>query len=193
MFVKICGLTNLEDSLAAADFGAQALGFNFVESSPRYIGEDALAEWIERIPANIWRVGVFADEPAAQVSAMCRRLGLHVAQLHGSESIDDLPTDVRVWKAVRVRAGFDTVQWQRYPTEALLLDGPASGTPFDWSVAGHSGRKVVLAGGLHPGNVREAIGRVQPWGVDVCSRIEISPRKKDHQLMAKFLEKALSC
>ena len=193
MFVKVCGLTTLEDTLAAANAGAQAVGFNFVPSSPRYINEATLSEWIVQVPAHIWKVGVFADETAEQVSRVCARLRLDVAQLHGSETPAQVPPALRIWKAGRVRPGFDFGALKGFPAEALLLDGPASGIPFDWSAVHVDGRKLILAGGLGPDNVREAIERVRPWGVDVSSRIESSPGHKDHRLMSQFIETALSC
>ena len=193
MFVKICGLTTLEDTLAAAKAGAQAVGFNFVRSSPRYIDEASLTEWIAQVPAHIWKVGVFADESAEQVSAMCAKLGLNIAQLHGNETPEQAPPVIRVWKAARIHPGFDPGTLNSFPAEAVLLDGPASGIPFDWSQIQTHGRKLILAGGLDPFNVREAVERVRPWGVDVSSRIEVSPGRKNHRLMAKFIETALSC
>ncbi len=193
MFVKICGLTNLEDTLAAADAGAQAVGFNFVSTSPRYIEENSLAAWIDAVPSHVWKVGVFADEPKARVKAMCKRLALQVAQLHGNESPAEVPSGIRVWKAARVRAGFDPASLDAFKTEALLLDGPASGATFNWSAIRLNARHLILAGGLDVNNVCEAIRIAQPWGVDVCSRIEISPGRKDKKLMTQFIEAALSC
>lgn len=193
MFVKICGLTNLEDTLAAIGAGAQALGFNFVRSSPRYIGPGALAEWIGEVPARIWKAGVFADESPERISEIAERLGLDIAQLHGNETPAGVPPNLRVWKAARVTAAFDPLALEQFDVEALLLDGPASGIPFDWSLASTHTRKLVLAGGLDCGNVREAIARVRPWGVDACSRIERAPGIKDHAAMRRFIETALSC
>ena len=193
MFVKICGLMNLEDTLAAARAGALAVGFNFVSASPRYIEEERLAEWIGQVPDHIWKVGVFADRPAEAVAEICERLGLHVAQLHGSELPAAVPANVRVWKAARVNSNFSAASLSEFRTEAVLLDGPASGITFDWSAVRLNGRKIILAGGLDANNVCDAIRAVQPWGVDICSGIEISPGKKDHQLMTQFIETALSC
>lgn len=197
MFVKICGLTNLEDTLAAIDSGAQALGFNFVRTSPRYIAADKLALWIHRIPAHVWKVGVFADEDPLAVEELSTLLGLDVAQLHGSESHTQIPVNLRVWKAARVTAGFDPASLDAinaaFNIEALLLDGPASGIPFDWSIAASQTRKLILAGGLDSNNVAEAIARVRPWGVDVCSRIESAPGRKDHAAMRRFIQTVMSC
>jgi phosphoribosylanthranilate isomerase len=193
VFVKICGLTDLADTLAAAESGATAAGFNFYPGSPRYIAPDVLAAWIAQVPAGMWKVGVFVDEPVARVIEISKKLDLDVAQLHGSETPADVPPGMRVWKAVRVVEGYDFSALDAFQTEALLLDGPASGIPFDWSVAAGQERKIVLAGGLDIDNVREAIDRVRPWGVDVCSRIESAPGKKDHARMKKFIQTVLSC
>lgn len=193
MFVKICGLTTLDDTLAAVRAGTQALGFNFVPSSPRFIQEMELERWIGDVPKHVWKVGVFADQSAAEVERICFRLGLDVAQLHGGESPAQVPHGVRVWKAARVREGFDVAELASFPAEAVLLDGPKSGVPFDWSAVAPTERKLILAGGLDAANIGEAIRRVRPWGVDVSSRIESSPGRKDHRLMTEFIETALSC
>ncbi len=193
MFVKICGLTSLEDTLAAAEYGATAAGFNFYRKSKRYIEPDALKSWIERVPAGMWKVGVFVDEPVEQVAGISQLLGLDVVQLHGSETPDHAPPGLRVWKAARVADGMDLASLESFPAEALLLDGPANGIAFDWNLARGIQRKIVLAGGLDAGNVREAIERVRPWGVDVCSRIESAPGKKDHERMKEFIQTVLSC
>ena len=148
MFVKICGLTTLGDTLAAVEAGAQAVGFNFVPTSPRYIEESALAEWIGKVPAHVWKVGVFANHAPEQVTEVCRRLGVNVAQLHGEETPEQVPRQIRVWKAARVRPGFTSEWLAQFDCEALLLDGPASGIPFDWSAIPMNGRKLILAGGL---------------------------------------------
>jgi phosphoribosylanthranilate isomerase len=193
VFVKICGLTNLEDTLAAADGGAAAAGFNFYPKSPRYITPEALADWIDRVPAGMWKVGVFVNEPVARVVEISKQLGLDVAQLHGNETAADVPAGMRVWKAARVVPGFDFASLNAFETEALLLDGPANGIPFDWTLTGGQDRKIVLAGGLDADNVAEAIERVRPWGVDLCSRIESAPGKKDHARMKHFIKTVLSC
>jgi phosphoribosylanthranilate isomerase len=205
MFVKICGLTNLTDTLSAYESGASAAGFNFYPGSPRYIAPESLAPWIERVPTEMWKVGVFVNESPARVLEISRSLGLDIAQLHGSETPADVPAGMRVWKAARVSAGCDFAALDAFPTEALLLDGPASGIPFDWDLAKdlaknratnratNRARKIVLAGGLDIDNVCAAIDHVQPWGVDICSRIESAPGKKDLQRMKQFIETVMSC
>ncbi|HVN04806.1 MAG TPA: phosphoribosylanthranilate isomerase [Bryobacteraceae bacterium] len=191
MMVKICGITNPDDARAAIDGGAAALGFNFYPASPRYISPDAAAAIIAALPAEVWKVGVFVDETAEAVMRTAQQTGIDIAQLHGSESPVEYPPGMRVWKAIRVRDGavpetFDC------PAEAVLLDGPASGMVFDWARAPHGMARLILAGGLDAGNVRQAIEQVHPWGVDACSRLEISPGRKDHEKMTAFLKAALA-
>jgi phosphoribosylanthranilate isomerase len=191
MMVKICGITNLDDALAAADGGATALGFNFYSGSPRYITPESAAAIIERLPAGVWNVGVFVNE--SRVLEIARIARLDVVQLHGDEPPSAIPTSVRAWKAFRVTESFAISALEAYPTEAVLLDGPAPGTGqgFDWTLAASSGQKIILAGGLDDRNVKSAIEAVRPWGVDACSRLEISPGRKDHAKLSRFLKAAL--
>jgi phosphoribosylanthranilate isomerase len=110
--------------------------------------------------------------------------------------VESYPHGVAVWKAARVDAQFDLARWRECPAEALLLDGPAdllyggAGIPFDWQLACGTGRRIILAGGLDGGNVRQAIEQARPWGVDACSRIESAPGKKDHGKMREFIAAA---
>jgi phosphoribosylanthranilate isomerase len=196
MFVKVCGITNREDGLAAVEFGATALGFNFYPKSKRYVDPAGL-DWINELPPHIWKVGVFVNEPLASMREIVSGLKLDVVQLHGDEQPGDCPRDLRVWKAVRVDYAFDPMRLKKFPAEAILLDGPAgrayggTGLTFDWTVAAGLPVRVVVSGGLHAGNVLTAIECIRPWGVDVCSRIESSPGKKDHALMEQFLRVTL--
>ena len=151
--VKICGITNLEDALAAVEGGARALGFNFWPGSPRYIAPDAARELIAQLPAGVWKVGVFVDEKPARVAAIARETGLDVVQLHGREMAAEFPPGFRVWKAIRIGAHFDREALDQYPAEALLLDGAANGVTFDWTLAAGIRRKVIVAGGLDAANV----------------------------------------
>jgi phosphoribosylanthranilate isomerase len=192
MMVKICGITNLEDALAAIEGGAAALGFNFWPRSPRYVKPEAARKIIERLPGTVWKAGVFVDESAGAVAETVREAGLDIAQLHGRETAADFPRGVRVWKAVRIGASFDPAMLDEFPAEAVLLDGPANGVPFDWALAAGASKQVIIAGGLDAGNVRQAIERARPWGVDACSCIESAPGKKDYQKMAEFLKAALT-
>jgi phosphoribosylanthranilate isomerase len=196
MFVKVCGITNREDGVAAVGFGATALGFNFYRKSPRY-ADPAKLGWVDELPSNVWKVGVFVNEELASIRRTVALLKLDVVQLHGDEQPADCPRDLRVWKAIRVDYAFDPLKVRKYPAEAIVLDGPAgrayggTGLTFDWTVAAGLPVKVVVSGGLHVGNVLTAIECIRPWGVDVCSRIEASPGKKDHALMEEFLRVTL--
>jgi phosphoribosylanthranilate isomerase len=192
MMVKICGITNIEDALAAIEGGASALGFNFWPRSPRYITPESAARLIQNLPSGILKAGVFVDEDRALVTQMARSLGLDIVQLHGHETPTDFPEGARVWKAIRIRETFDPAAVDVGPAEALLLDGPANGVPFDWTIAARVSTKVIIAGGLDADNVQRAIEQARPWGVDACSRIEMSPGKKDHVRMAQFIKAALS-
>jgi len=189
--VKICGITNREDALAAVDGGASALGFNFCPRSPRYLSVEAAAGLMAILPPGICKVGIFVNEPARKVAEVVALLALDVAQLHGEETPAEYPQGVRVWKGIRMDPSVPR-SWEQDSAEAVLLDGVASGQTFDWKLAAGSQKKIILAGGLDATNVRQAIEQVRPWGVDACSRLESSPGKKDHFKMAEFLKTALA-
>lgn len=195
MMVKICGITSRQDALAAADAGAAALGFNFYSKSPRYLAPEAAASILAVLPAAIWKVGIFVNEPGDRVAALAEGLGLDIVQLHGNA---EPPAGLRVWKAVRVGPQFDWGQLEASQAEAFLLDTASeelhggTGQTFDWRLARGAHRKVILAGGLDENNVREAIRAARPWGVDACSRLESSPGRKDHRKVARFIAAALS-
>ncbi len=195
MMVKICGITNLEDALAAVDAGAAAIGFNFYRRSPRYITPEAAARIGRALPGEILKVGVFVNEKPRGVRDVVLRASLDVAQLHGRTPI---PSGIRIWKALPVDAGFRREQLDDYPAEAFLLDTPAgklyggTGRTFDWKLIAGIPNRIILAGGLDASNVAEAIRVSRPWGVDACSRIETAPGRKDHAKMEAFLKAALS-
>ena len=175
--------------MAAVDAGARAIGFIFYSKSPRFVEAMGIGRWIGEVPADIWRVGIFVDEQPARIEHVAKELGLDVAQLHGSETPEQHPANIRIWKAFRVKA--DRVPDPNYPSEAILLDGPTSGEAFNWSLTARISRPLILAGGLNEHNVRSAIERSEPWGVDVCSGVESEPGRKDHARMRKFIEAAL--
>ncbi len=196
MMVKICGITNRGDALAAVDGGASALGFNFYPRSPRYIAPEPAREILAALPAGVIKVGVFVNEPAASVESLAGQLGLDVVQLHGESA--ETPAGLRVWRAVTVAPDFDVASLDELPAEAFLLDAPSgsvyggTGRSFDWSLARGARRQVIIAGGLDETNVLRAIEESRPWGVDACSRLESSPGQKDRQRMAEFLKAARS-
>ena len=197
VIIKVCGITTLEDALAAVEGGATAIGFNFYPRSKRYIRPEEAAPIAAALPHPIIKVGVFVNEAPAAVESIARQVGLDVAQLHGDEGPDALPAGLRVWKAFRVDEGFDARQMDAFPTvEAFLLDGPAggeyggAGIPFAWGLAAGATRRILIAGGLDATNVRQAIREAHPWGVDACSKIESSPGHKDRAKMMDFLKAA---
>jgi phosphoribosylanthranilate isomerase len=186
MWVKICGITNPEDALAAVDAGARALGFIFVSRSPRCVAPEQIEPWIGQIPSGVWKVGVFENETPEAIERISARLGLNVAQLHGAETPENHPRDLRIWKAFRVAEAAQNVP--DYPAaEAILIDGIS----WDWVRTGHFTRPLILAGGLDETNVAARIALSRPWAVDVSSGIESSPGRKNHARMKKFIEAAL--
>jgi phosphoribosylanthranilate isomerase len=191
MMVKICGITNLDDALAAAEAGASAIGFNFYRQSPRYISHTGAAMISEKIPANVWKVGVFVNETPETIAKIVIDAGLDVAQLHGSSAA----RGVRIWKALSAVADPDLLNEN---VEAVLIDSPAdtatggTGKTWDWAKTPSLEHKIIIAGGLNADNVRNAIQQTHPWGVDACSRIEKSPGLKDHDKMRKFIHAALN-
>ena len=201
-FVKICGITNLEDAVAAVDAGADYLGFNFYPASPRYIAPNIARKIISELPAQILTVGVFVNENTpADVLRTADVAGVKVVQLHGDEPSEYCKKlkDRYVIKALRVNADFDVQTVVGCGGDAVLLDGfdrqvrGGTGKVFDWRVARDAQKlisKVFLAGGLSPENVGEAINTVQPYAVDVCSSIEREPGKKDVGRMKLFIERA---
>ncbi len=191
MMVKICGITNREDALAAVEAGASAIGFNFYRESPRYISHTGAAMIGEKIPASVWKVGVFVNESPETIARIVLDAGLDVAQLHGSSEA----RGVRIWRAM---SPVDPVALALMgDVEAVLIDSPTdtvsggTGKTWDWTQAPHLEHKIIIAGGLDASNVQLAIEQAQPWGVDACSRIEKSPGLKDHDKMRKFIAAAL--
>ncbi|MFN7939681.1 MAG: phosphoribosylanthranilate isomerase [Bryobacteraceae bacterium] len=195
--IKVCGITTLEDALAAVEGGATAIGFNFYPGSKRYIQPERATPIAWALPKHIVTVGVFVNEDPETGDLIAKRTGIHVAQLHGNEGPHEIPENVRVWKAFRVDSDFDIAELDAFPTvEAFLLDGPAggefggAGIPFAWGLAAGATKRILIAGGLDATNVRQAIREAHPWGVDACSRIESSPGRKDRAKMMDFLKAA---
>lgn len=199
-FIKICGITNLDDALAAVDAGADALGFNFYKPSPRYIAPDVACEIINRLPTTILTVGVFVNEESPQaVEDLARHAGVTAIQLHGDESPDFCRTmeNRYVIKALAAGADFDMQRALDYEVDAILLDTKhgtlrgGTGRVFDWSIAFEARRlvpKLYLAGGLGIDNIEDAIKSVDPFAVDACSALEETPGKKNHERMRAFVK-----
>lgn len=191
MMVKICGITNREDALAAAEAGASAIGFNFYRESPRYISHTGAAMIGEKIPANVWKVGVFVNESPDTIARIVLDARLDIAQLHGSS----MARGVRIWQALSAEEGEAVPLGPE--VEAVLVDSPTdgisggTGKTWDWTRPPQLDKKIIIAGGLDADNVRLAIEQARPWGVDACSRIEKAPGLKDHYKMRKFILAAL--
>jgi phosphoribosylanthranilate isomerase len=196
MFVKICGITSEQDALVAVAMGADALGFIFAPSS-RQVAVGAIAEIVRRIPPEILTVGVFRDSLPERVVEVVSQAGLRAAQLHGRETPEEVayvservPLVIKAF-AVGARPLSDL---GAYRADAFLVDAPdpGSGQVFDWRLVENipRSRRLILAGGLNPDNVAEAIRLVRPWGVDVSTGVESAPGKKDARLIRSFVQAA---
>jgi phosphoribosylanthranilate isomerase len=204
--VKICGLTSLDDALAAVDSGADYLGFNFYAKSPRCVEPEACARItgeLSRREARVKTVGVFVNHSPAQVAALMDQCGLDLAQLHGDEQVEFLPElRGRAFKVVRgatpAEAELQALALFGPGRPAFLLDAHApglyggTGQLADWEAAAALAARfpIFLAGGLTPENVAAAAAQVRPWGVDVASGVEAAPGKKDTAKMKAFVENA---
>lgn len=200
--VKICGITNLEDALISVKFGADALGFNFYQKSPRYITAEKALEIVEKLPKNVFKVGVFVNETLENIISIAEIAKLDAIQLHGEETpnfAQELKekTDLEIIKAFRVSSVFKPEDVLQYQTDAVLLDAynpkehGGTGETFDWSIAKEVKKifpKMYLAGGLSPDNAANAIFEVKPFAVDVCSGIESIKGKKDKDKVEAFLK-----
>jgi phosphoribosylanthranilate isomerase len=195
--VKVCGITSYEDAAMVLDHGVDALGFNFFPRSPRYISPMAARKIIECLPPLTVNVGLFVNTPPEDVAEMARVAGVQVIQLHGDESPEYCRKlwDWPLIKAVRIGSGPIEASLQEYPVRAFLLDSKddvlfgGTGTSFDWSRALDikNIRPVILAGGLQPDTVGEAIRTAIPYAVDVCSGVERAPGKKDAKKLRIFM------
>ena len=196
MFVKICGITNEDDALLAVAMGADAVGFVFAPSS-RQVAASQVYDITRRLPPEILTVGVFRDEHPSRVIDTVNRAGLKAAQLHGHESPEIVQEVVagirRVIKAV-VAGSDDARNARSFGTDMILVDAPTpgSGKVFDWSLVDFAaaGPNIILAGGLTPDNVGDAVRLARPWGVDVSSGVERAPGKKDALKVKAFIERA---
>lgn len=196
--VKICGITRWDDAALACDLGASALGFNFYEKSPRAIAPAAAWNIIRRLPPFVAPVGIFVNWDSSALLALAKSLRLAAVQLHGDESparVGECARQVSVIKAFRVDADFRLAQLLPYTSSsAFLFDAPSStqfggtGQTTNWNAAREAAQshKIILAGGLTPENVAEAIHFVRPYAVDVASGVESSPGIKDPAKLRSF-------
>ena len=195
--VKICGMTQLKDALFAVEQGVDAVGFIFYKKSPRAVTMKTVREIIKKLPPLVETVGVFVNESAERVNKMADYCGLDLVQLHGEESPAFCrKIHRRVIKAFRVKDLQSIKQLEKFPVSGFLLDTfsddlhGGTGKTFDWNLALPAKKigPVILAGGLTPRNIRQAVRRVRPYGVDVCSGVEKSSGIKDLEKVRAFLK-----
>lgn len=194
--IKICGITNIEDALAAVKAGADALGFVFYKQSPRNISPEQASAIIRCLPPFVQIVGLFVNEQLTVVNSIADRCGLDVVQLHGDETPEFCAgVKRRTIKAFRVRDQSSLDQIGEYDVAACLLDAwsPAArggtGETFNWEIAAAAAteRCIILAGGLTPDNVAEAVKAVRPYAVDVSSGVESAPGRKNSYKVLRFI------
>ncbi len=196
MFVKICGITNEDDALFAVAMGADAVGFVFAPS-PRQVAAQAVYDITRRLPPEVLTVAVFRDEHPSRVIEIANKSGVKAVQLHGRETPEQTAEIARSIRYVIKAFGADSPHLHsadKYGTDLVLVDAPnpGSGRVFDWHLAAEvpEGLRLILAGGLHPDNVADAVAAVEPWGVDVSSGVEASPGRKDPTLVRRFIANA---
>jgi len=194
--VKVCGITNVDDALLAAEAGADSLGFIFVEGTPRYVTPDAAADIIRKLPPFVTPVGVFWDHPSGHVKALAEACGLRALQLHGDESPEDAARyALPVIKTIKVSGPQDLVRTAGYRVAAFLLDSAARWSegeprrPIEWQLArlATSYGRVILSAGLTPDNVARAVTIARPYAVDVNSGVEARPGQKDPDKLWRFV------
>jgi phosphoribosylanthranilate isomerase len=199
--VKICGITNLEDALLSVKFGADALGFNFYEKSPRYISPEKAREIVEQLPREVLKVGVFVNESLGEICKIAETAKLDAIQLHGEETPEfagelKAKTNLEIIKAFRVSENFKPEDVLQYEVDAVLLDAYSrhehggTGETFDWEIAKKVQEifpKMYLAGGLSHENITKANYEVRPFAVDACSCLEIKKGKKDKVNLINFM------
>jgi phosphoribosylanthranilate isomerase len=200
--VKICGVTRVEDALVAADAGAHMIGLNFWSGTPRRVALDRAAEIADAVRGRVEVVALFVNAPQDEIIAATDRLDARTAQLHGDESaalaaaLAD--SGLRVIKAFRVATEADLAALDGFPASAYLLDARVegrrggTGRTIDWDLARRAAQygRILLAGGLAPDNVAEAVRRARPWGVDTASGVEDEPGIKNHDRIRQFIDAA---
>ena len=195
--VKICGIKTLSDAKFAVDYGADAIGFVFAESI-RNVSKEKARAIVRKLPPFVTTVGLFVNDTAENIEAICRFCGLDTIQLHGNErpSLLNRLKAFKTIKAFRIQNEKDIIPIRKYKPDAILLDGYSenkmggTGTSFDWKIVKKlkTSIPVIVAGGLTHLNVSQAIRIVNPYAVDVSSGVESGPGKKDRKLIKKFID-----
>jgi phosphoribosylanthranilate isomerase len=198
MWVKICGITNEEDALAAVALGADAVGFVFAPST-RQVTVGTARDIARRLPPEVMTVGVFRDQSPDFVIDTVLEAGLRGAQLHGHETPSmaaEIRPKVQILIVAFAAGDAGIARYDDFGADALLIDGttPGSGRVFDWTMVDSApdNRRVIVAGGLTPDNVADAVALTEPWGVDVSTGVESSPGQKDPRLVQAFIHASRS-
>ncbi len=197
-FIKICGITNIEDATTAVESGATAIGLNFFSGSKRYVNVQTAQEIAEHVRRNIAIVGVFVNEPIESVKKIASAVKLTYCQFHGDESPEYVNMFPNAIKSFRISKSLQNVQFDDYQCSAFLLDSYSAieyggtGVSFNWMMAREANEfgKIIVAGGLNAENVRSAIEIAQPWGVDVSSGVERETGKKEREKVFRFVHNA---
>ncbi len=211
MWIKICGIRDVETARAVASLGADAIGLNFFAGSPRHIDEQTAAQIVEVLPADVTPVGVFVNHTAAQIRQTCRSCGINTVQLHGDEPVSLLSEleELRIIRALRTDGDFAKLAAEQFAAYSVhrvtpwawLVDARVphvyggSGETIDWDSLAASGRDdrwppLILAGGLTPENIARAIRTADPWGVDVAGGVESSPGVKNLTRIEEFVRRS---
>jgi phosphoribosylanthranilate isomerase len=202
--VKVCGITNLADAEKALEYGADALGFNFYRPSPRFVTPEKANAIVHALSSGEWNVALFVNESQERVREILAsgafgdgRPGYDFVQFHGEESSDYCRGwGLRVIKAFRLKDRQSLYVIDKFPADFYLLDswsagygGSGASFPWEW-LEGVNPEKIILSGGLHLDNIADAVRRIHPWGVDVCSGVEARPGIKDHEKIKDFIRAA---
>lgn len=199
--IKICGITNYGDAKDAADLGADFLGFNFYDKSPRFADYNNVKDIVNKLNGKVRIVGVFVNESTDKINKIAEYCNLDFIQLSGDENNDDIiqlrkkgNAKIKIIKTFRIKNKIDTDPINSFDADYIMLDSfrkglyGGTGKRFDLSLIKNiNNKKLFLAGGLNNANVKEAIKKINPFAVDVCSGIEVSPGKKDFEKMKKFI------
>ena len=196
MKIKVCGITNIEDAQLCSNLGADAIGFIFYKKSKRYIEPEKAYEIIKRLPPFVIKVGVFVNEKSQTINEISKNIKLNMVQLHGEETQNDIDKiNLPVIKAFRVTNNFNYLKLNEYKNCSFLLDSfdkdeyGGTGKKFMWqNIPTEIRKKIILAGGISPRDLKYIFDEVKPYAVDVSSSLEVKPGKKDKAILKKFFK-----
>lgn len=192
--IKICGITNLEDALFAAEQGADFLGFIFAKGSPRRVEPEIVREIVQKLPSDVKKVGVFRNAENSEIRSVMDFCGLDIIQLHGQESPEDarvLALEYEVWKAIAFTSPAAFSESLKFADFTQLADSDKQGNDCNWSLAQLTSRRrrLFLAGGITADNAAHAVETVSPAGLDICSGVEKQPGLKDHRKITEIINR----